>query len=488
MPCLVLALGAAACSPYQVTRRPEPPVSVPPSWSDGGPRPASGGARTDAGRGRAWWRDLGDPELASLVERALRSGYQTRAAWARVREARALADRARASLYPSVDAQLSAARRRQVVNFPRDAFGGQGQGPAPPIPEVFTIETYTATLEGSWQPDVFGAAGANADASRREAEASRERARDTIESVAAEVAQAYFDLVEAAARRELLESQLATTRARLELIQAMYEGGLATALDRLRQRQQVGAAASRLAAMTGAEDLARQRIAVLLGEPPHELRVAVARPVLPAPPPIPDLGVPSDVVARRPDVVAAQKQVEAADQRIGAAVAARFPQIRLQGSIGVGSTEPQSFYENLIYSAMATVTQPIYRGGALSADAARYRAVLEERVATYADTVARALSDVESSLARVRQARARVVALEDEVDAARAALAEADVRYRAGLADVLSVLSAQEALIGAELSLLSARREWLRARVDLATALGGPWVDEVERPNADGTP
>lgn len=514
-----IGLTAVGCLPHQTPDRAQPPVAMPEQWTGAGEDPGPGcyrlatmdapgcfgldgapaGELDPAARGQAatapafaprpgaWWGTFEDPALTGLIERALDDSQQVRSAWARIAEARAQARRARAAQYPRFDARLSGSYQRQVATFGGEDFFGAmpgempGDAPERELPSTIEFQRYSATLDGSYRPDVFGESGAAAGAAELETRAARANLGDIALTLAADVSDAYFGLLEARRRRALLREQLQLSRDWLEIVREQYERGLAPALDLHQQRRQTASILARLAAISGAEQRARSLLATLVGVAPERLRIP-PRPDLPEPSEAPQPGVPAKVVLRRPDVVAARRRLQAADQRVAAAAVARLPSFELQGSIGFGGQRPQDTFDDVIWSALGTLTQPIWHGGALAADQDRAQATAQARLADYADTLVRALSDVETALAELRKARASAAALEEMADAARAAAREAELRYLQGLIEFLPLLDAERALQAAQLELLQARGQWLTARVTLQRALGGDWTTELDPP------
>jgi NodT family efflux transporter outer membrane factor (OMF) lipoprotein len=415
---------------------------------------------------------LGDDDLARLVDRALAESPQSRLAMARVAQSRALARQSRAGQYPRLDAELSASRQRQVLAFPADAFGNAPGAPQGAVPETFEIGLYSARLVGTYEPDFFGRAGDEVRAREAEAEVSRIGVEEAHLSLAAEVSEAWFELIETRARTSLLQRQLEASRARLELMRDLYEHGLSRSLEVYQQRREVATALARLATVVGAEQVVKSRLSALVGVPYDKLRITAGT-ELPEPEPLREVGIPAEVVFHRPEVRAARQRLEAADRRVGAALAERLPSLRLQGTLGYGSREVQQLFDHVIWSVAATVTQPLWHGGEIDAAVEQGRALLEERVAEYRDAVLQATAQVESALAALQQARAELEALEAEVEVAQETLLESELLYQQGLADFLSVVDAERSLHAAQIERLRARRAWLSARVRLHQALGG---------------
>ncbi len=419
---------------------------------------------------RAWWTEFGDERLNALVRRAFDSSYRSRAAWARVEAAERLAAAQRARYFPQIDAVASAQASRQVINFPSE-FAPPGAGAdSGGVSSAFVSETYATTLEGRWQVPLFGRVDSSFDAARLDAEAARDRAVDVQVVLAAEVVRAYFDLLELRERRTILRGQVDAARARFELLRTLFESGLATTLALEQQRQQLASQVTRASNLTGAERQARARLSLLLGTAPRDLELPDADrlPPLPSGP----LEVPVNVILQRPDVLAAQKSVRASEERVAAALAERLPTVDLRGSVGLGGTEPDEIFSEIIWTAAASVRQPLWHGGRIGADSERARAEQEEQAARYADKVIEALTEVESALGAHERAVAQRQAIELEVETSRAVVRQAEDEFEHGLVDFVTVLDAERNMFGAQLALLGARRAALEAHVQLQRALG----------------
>src|SRR5690606_14618954 len=194
-------------------------------------------------------------------------------------------------------------------------------------------------------------------AAEQNAEAALATVHDTRLALVAELASAYFDLLEAEARRRLLREQLRISRTRLELVRTLFEQGLIDPLTLQQQRQSVASTSSRLAELVGFQQLSRARLGVLLGQAPSGVQLSTQRQSLPEVPSLAGVSISTAVVAERPDVVAARKQLEASSEDIAARIRERLPSLSLTGSIGLGGTEPEETFDNRIWSAVATLTQ-----------------------------------------------------------------------------------------------------------------------------------
>lgn len=480
------ALGLGACLPHDVQQNPAPPTEVPDRFAAGETAggEAAGEGDVDDGQGGesgpdasaeeaaplvdpgvAWWTTFGDPQLAHLVRIGLRNNLDLRAAWARLDQARALAVQAGAPRFPSVDLELRGGRQRQFI---------PGIG-------TFDNDVFSASLPISYELDLFRRIGAQAAAAELDARASREDLETLAITLSANIAEAWYDLLAARARSDLLEQQLDANEAFLELTVLRFSQGLVSAVDVHQQRAVVASTQGLLAQVVSQEAEATHRLASLLGDAPGT-PVGTDRSDLPELPPVPRSGLPSDLLVHRPDLRAARYRVEAADWRVGSAIAGRFPSIRLTGSVGFSATDIADLFQQVIWNVFANIGQSIIDGGQQSAEVDLRRAQLEESIENYGAALLTALVEVENALVQERQQIAFLEAQEDRAESSRNALRESRVRYQQGLTDYLTVLTALTNAQNADLDFIAARRQRISFRIQLHRALGGTWTRELPMP------
>ncbi|MGD8860396.1 MAG: efflux transporter outer membrane subunit [Myxococcales bacterium] len=458
-----------ACSPHDVTHDPQAPVELPETY--GGEQTAQApkpGGEADADPGR-WWQQFGDPELNRLVSAALEGNFDLQGAWARLAQANAMADQAGAPRWPALDLSVGGAENRRIFSFP--GIGNRS----------VWIESASASAAVSYEVDLWDKLGSGAKAASLERDAAADSVEVMAMSLSAEISEAWLDLVEVRARRALLQSQQEINERFLELLEMRLGQGLSTAVDINQQKQMVIDNAAQLELTISREATLENRIAVLTGKPPGRLDVA-ARSELPQPPALPAVGVPSELLRRRPDVRAARRRVEAADYRLAAAIADRYPSIQLTGSV---SSQPSSLNEWLLtplWSLAGSIAAPIFDGGRRAAEVDRQHAIVSESIASYANTLLTAILEVENALAQAGQQRKHIEQLEEQLEVAELTLQQARERYANGLSDFLTVLTVLRSQQQVELSLLAARRQLLSHRIQLCRALGGSWMAELQPP------
>lgn len=464
-------LAASGCLMRDVNKDPTPQLAIPERFS------AGENTAGDAGR---WWKAFGDPELDRLVNESLEHNLQLKQAWARLDQGKALQRLSMAGLFPSVDARLSAGRSKsptRVIDlggFEQKTGGNQ-------------TNSFDASLPLSYEIDAWGRVRSGMYAADHDAEALRADVDTIATTVAASVAEKWFDVLEQRARRSLLEQQMKTSGIFLDLVQLRFREAQASLSDVLQQKQSLQALQAQLTIIEGQERVAQQQLAVLLGGAPKEV-MRSERANLPAPPPLPGTGIPASLLQRRPDLRAAQRRVIAADYRIAQAIAARFPTLALSGSMGFSAVDLASFFDGFVWNFLGSISASIWDGGARSAEVDRTKAVLDERVYAYGEALLTALLEVESTLVLERQQRRYLEALGEQLDTARRTVQAARTRFEGGDVTFLPTLTALASLQAAEQNQLAARRQLLSLRVQLYRALGSRWTDELKPPDAESAP
>ena len=456
-------LSLAGCAVHRATPDPAPPVTLPEAWRVEAP-----------GQGVAseWWRAFADPELDALVARALAGNLDLRAAWARLEQAQALWRASGAGWWPQVRADIGGSRARSVANM------------GPLGTKTVSGNQYSLSAAARYEVDLFGKVRSGRDAAAQDLRATRGDAEALAMSLVAQVAEAWFVLVELSSQRALLLEQVARDETQLELVDLRFQNGLATALGVYQQRQKLAGTRARLPEVEAGIRIARQRLALLTGSS-DAAAIPIPQGGLPAPPTLPAAGVPMDLLEQRPDVRAAQARVEAADHRIAVAVAERLPSLALDVSTGFRAASLAALFESWVYSILGGITAPLVDGGYRRAQVDRARAALEERVAAYGKVVLTALFEVEEALVRAHHQERYMARLAVQREAARVTLREARSRYLSGLSEYLPVLEALSALHALERAELAASRQLLSYRIQLARALGGAWTRELEEPDQE---
>lgn len=451
-----LVLLAACATPPP----PQPPkVELPKAWKETAPRFAQDGR---------WWRIYQDPELDKLVDEALAKNADLLIAAARVDEARALVADAKGAQMPTVDARFGAQRQR---NSQRTATFFSG------IPLEYN--DYRASLNVSWEVDVFGRLRAQASAAAADYQAS-EAARDGVRlALAAQVAKSYFALRSLDEQIAMTHRNISLREDALRLQRRRFEGGVISEYDLRQLEAEAAAVRAQLPPLELARDQQEAALTVLLGRSPAQIFDAgVARTqvfdeslhatVLPA-------GMPSELLLRRPDLVEAERRLAATNARIDAARASMFPSISLTGLAGRESASLSNLFNGPagIYYFLASVAQPIYAGGRLQAETDAAKAREQQALAEYQKAIQSAFSEVRTALVGQTRSRESFEAESSRERALAQSLRLAQLRYENGIASQLDVIDAERGLLSARISRIEALRAQRAAIADLFRALGG---------------
>ena len=466
-----LLAGAALFAGCAVTPRYErPPVELPAAWRAQGAAAAAGAPAVTDGR---WWRIYRDPALERLVDEALAHNTDLLVAAARVDEARAFLGEAEAALQPGVDANLRPDRTRYSE---RQAF------PIPPgVPR--DRNNIRATLNVSYEIDLWGRLRTAAQAARAELLAG-EAARDTVRiALAAQVVQAYYAL-------RALDAQLAATRRTLALREESlrlqrrrFDGGDLSAFDLRQLEAEAAAVRTQLPPLERDREVQEAALAVLLGRSPREILVGTAVQGSPRPDDaegpmlasVVPAGLPSELLLQRPDLVEAEQRLVAANARVAVARSAFFPSISLTGLLGSESASLSNLFAGPagIWQFAANASQPIFAGGRLEAQAGAAEARERAAIAQYQRAIRNAFREVREALAAQVRARSSFEAESERAAALRAALWLAQLRYEHGIASRLDAIDAERNLLAAEFARIDALRAQRAAVADLYRALGG---------------
>ena len=476
---LLVSALAVGCN-YTKETDPPPPVEVPDTYSEGAEVPPPPKHEAEPVRDARWWRSMGDPTLTALIEEALRRNQSVKAGWARVRQARFIANQVRAARMPQIGLTGGYSLGKQIMAF-GEVRAQQGVG----------------SLPVSYEVDLFARRAREHQGAKLDAQAARLDQEALAIAISAEVAEAWFDSVNSRIEVAVVTEQLDTDLKFLELVELRYREGLNSAVDVHQQRQRVASQRALLAMADAQTELTDQRLSVLLGEAPGR-EFPLDDKVLPDIGPTPEIEVPATLLKARPDIQAMQKRVEAEDRRLSAAIGARLPQITLDftpsytwlnseisGTDAGGNPFPETSVHGWTWNAGAHFSVPVFDGLRGWSAIKTQRAVSDQLLEQYAETILIGLLEVESSLVLERQERLRIQFLEEEFRLANITLEATRDRYRAGLSDFLPVLTSLATRQLSELQLVSSRRQLVSYRVQLYRALGGAWPEEFGEPEND---
>ncbi len=445
----------SACSVGPDYHRPE--TAEPTQWSGKAEPVASWPSLT-------WWQDFRSAPLDALMSQAQQANFDIAAAVARIRQADAQAKIAGADLLPSVQASGGETRNRNNTTTPRS--GGNPRG----------VETLSGILTASYELDFWGRYADAADAAEAAARASRFDRETTALTVEASVANTYFTVVATLDRLNVARNNLDVALHTLDAVQARATAGTATALDIAQQESVVAEQRAAVPPLTQQLRQNMNALAILVGRLPEELSVAaggLADVSLPAV----GAGLPSGLLVRRPDVQFAEAQLIQANANIKEAEASLFPDIQLtvQGGLQSAALASALNPSSGLYSLAASVTQPIFAGGALEAGIELQRARYDELLQTYQKTVISAFGDVENALVAVEMNGQQEVAQQVAVETAQRAYDIAQAQMTGGTIDIVTLLNTQRTLFQAQDLLVQVKLAHAQAVVGLFRALGGGW-------------
>lgn len=464
---LLIAAAPACLAPHALEERPEDAEllrgQIPEAWTRG----EAGDVRVET----PFWETFDDEILTSLVEEALVHNHDLAASAERVRAAAARSTVARAARRPTLDANASYLRQKNVfVGFPIPGSTGV-------LSNQFS--QWSASFDLAWEVDLWGKLAASASAADREFEATYADLQGARLSVAAQVTRAWFQLREAREQEDLAQDTLATFTRNLEVVRARNEAGLVGRLDVALSEANVASSRSALVAAERARASAARQVELLLGRYPAA-ELAAAGTFESLPPAVP-VGVPAGVLERRPDLFAAERRVAAAESIAKAARLDRWPNLVLTASAGRTSDELDDLLDGdfSVWSFAGQLVGPIIDGG-------RRRARIDESLAdllaarsSFASAALRAFFEVESALDSERLVRERITHLEEAVRASTEATDLAEAQYVEGLIAIDVVLESQRREITAQSTLIAAHRELFQSRVDLHVALGGSFDSRI---------
>ena len=451
----ILAVGLAGCA---TSSKQQVEQDVAESVQQQAPdAPTQWQTAADSGSVQAGWiESFDDPVLTALVIEAQAHNRELAAAAANVDQAWAFARMAGAALKPNVGL----------------AAGGVATG------TTDSSSTTTALSLGaqvSWEADVWGRLRSGQRSAVAGAQGAEADLRSAQESLAATTAKAYFSAIEANIQADIARETVGILEDIQRIVRVKHEVGEASAQDVSLARSDLATARERLTAIEGSQRDAVRALEALLGRYPGA--VLEVRETLPAAPPPPPAGLPSELLERRPDLVAAERRVAAAFEAVNQARAARLPTISLTGDLGGASSSLSNLLDpgNIAWSTGLNLLAPIFSGGRLRATEELVTAQQQQALAAYGQAAINAFRELETNLDQGVVVQQRIVDLEEAAAEAENALRIARLRYEEGEDDLLSVLTIQQREISAKSNLSSVNRLLLEQRVDLNLALGGSW-------------
>lgn len=407
-----------------------------------------------------WWNEFGSSELDQLIRQAASDNLTIKEARARLHQFQHLARETDAAKRVSVDWEAGTRHGRQ-----RSERLGETK-----------VEEYSLGLTGSYEVDLWGRLDNASEAALTDIKASREDIKTAGMTITARIAEVWLQMISERAQRKLLEKQLTTNQEVLKVLeQRMAKTTKTNLVQVLQQRAAIEEVKTKIPLSLSREAILRNELATLLGKAPG-CKLPAIPDELPSPAPLPATGVPTDLLASRPDVVAAGLRLRSESWRIAAAEADRLPKLKLTGALRFASGDLDALLDEWILSLAANLTGPFLDGGRRKAEVDRLRAVADERLQAYRRVVLTSIREVEDALARERHQQDHIAALRKQIAATKATLKQARIRYLSGSGDFLSVLTSRVSADRLEQTMIQRETELLLYRVALYRALGGPWI------------
>lgn len=409
-----------------------------------------------------WWKNFNNDQLNIFMEQAFTNNLDLKQAVARMKQAQSLYQQSKAGSLPWLNIEGSGGRNKQR------GFSGS-----------VTDDTYQASLVAGYEIDIWGKIASQQEAALLRSEASEAEVRSLFLSLSAQVAETWFQISELQEQIKLTDEIILSREDSLNRIERRYKAGLISSLDVYQARQSLSNARTKRPRFTYDLKTAEHALAVLSGSWPGEVAssyswqlpdITVSFPV----------GLPSEVMKKRPDVEASYLQLQAADYEIAAAVADRFPSFILTGAYGGSSNELNNLLNssNIFWNVLLSASQSLFDGDRRKQEVERRKYIFEERLAAWHSSILKAFQDVADALAAEKNAKRSLELQQDLEAAARNTLRVSEDQYQQGLADYLNVLSAQAAYSESQRNLVTARRNRVAARISLARAVGGSWMGQ----------
>ena len=451
------------CSIGPFYRRPA--ADVPVSWRVEAPWRVS--TPNDGASKGPWWQRFGDPQLDALAGKALSGSPTLAAANARLAQARALVNVAAAGQYPQANLSARIANQRISANRPLTRYGSPNFST--------TQDDFVLSLGVAYEADLFGRVQRTVEGARASAEQSAADLENTRLLLTADLATAYFNLRQIDTEIDVLTRSIELQRRAFGLVSSRHDLGAASGLDVSQQQALIDNTLVQVDVLRRQRAQFENAVATLTGTPAPLFTLApevtrVSPPALP-------IGVPSDILERRPDVAAAERAMAAANAQIGIARAAFYPSIVLGPSIGVQSTRLSTLFESpsVIWSLGVSVLQPLFNAGRISANVDFASAGYDVAVANYRRVVLTAMQEVEDGITGTVALDRAYAQAQVAIASARKVLELATSRYEGGVASYLDVITAQQALLNVERQATQLQGQRLLVAVFLVKALGGDW-------------
>jgi NodT family efflux transporter outer membrane factor (OMF) lipoprotein len=449
----------------------KPDVAVKSEWT---PPPATQASVVDgADAPLEWWATLKDPQLNSLVQQATRGNLSVSIARSRIAEARAQRSVASSNLFPSVGAGAG-------YSFNRNT------GPLFPVVQN-DYQFYAAGFDAVWEADIFGGVRRSIEAAQDDLEAQHAFERGAVVSVIAEVARNYVELRTVQQRILIANSNIQIQSETLDRAMRLNAAGIVSDFDVTRAKGELTQTRSLVPTLEIQEKASIHQLGILVGQPPESLAAELQAPgPIPAPPGRVPIGLPSQLLRRRPDVQQVERELAAATARIGVAEADLYPQVTLTGDFGVGAQDFGRMFtwSNRFVGVGPSVRWQLFEGGRILANIDAHKAIRQELLDQYKLTILTALRETADALVGFNRRQTQFNLLTESVQSSRDSVRIATDRYAGGTIDYLSLLDTQRSLLGAQDAATVSQGEITLNMIALYKAIGGGWEQVEQQENA----
>ncbi|NBB76081.1 MAG: efflux transporter outer membrane subunit, partial [Bacteroidetes bacterium] len=407
-----------------------------------------------------WWTSFGNETLTAWVDSAITSNFTLQSAWQRLRASRAVVKREQAPLFPTLEANVSADRQR---------FAATGN----------IREELGMGLSTIYEVDLWGRIRSAIEAEQLRAEATLYDYQAAAITLSAEVTTNWFELAEANAQLSLVNEQIETNERVLSLLRNRFGSGQIRAVDILRQEQLLESTIEQRLSAEERIAILKNQFSVLIGRIPSD-EISLKPGLIDKLPPLPETGIPLELIERRPDVQAAYNQLLAADRDVASAISSQYPRLSFRVNASTFQNNATSLFEDFALSFAGNLIAPIFLGRELQAEVDRTEAVQTELLYDYGQSVLIAFREVEDALTRERKQRERIESINKQVELAQRAYDQLRVQYLNGAINYLDVLTALNEVQQLQRDQLSAKLDLLRFRIALYRALSGSFNTERE--------
>lgn len=460
---LISAIAAilTGCAVGPDYKRPDPtpiPQQWKTQWKQAEPR--------DAQIKQSFWEIFNDPTLTALEQQASTNSPNVRAAFERIEQARAVARITRADLFPKVTFDPSGARTR---------YSPERVAQPHAYISAYTANDFLMPADLSYEVDLWGRVRRSFRAAREDAQGDAAAYQNILLSLQASVAQLYFNIRSVDLDRKVVSQSIELRKKNLELVESLHRGGADSAVDVAQAQTELASAEADYIGLNLQRAQLENSLGTLCGQAATTFRIAETSRTY-RPPDIP-VGLPAELLERRPDVAQAERAMAAASERIGVAKAAYFPSVRLTGAAGTESADLQNIFnwENRIWTIGPSISLPIFEGGRIRADVQRAQSAYREAVEQYRAQILVAFREVEDGLAGLTLLKQQFETQMRAVEGAQKVSDLSRLRYKEGLASYLEVVVADRTLLENDITAYQLNGQRMVTTVQLIKALGGGW-------------